>query len=155
MERKKKFGLFAIAAILVSLCLMGGGVTACSNGNDSGDDDVDVDNKTSIKLKGAFFEEGDENTPWVYCSEELKETTESGVWEGEITSVNSKGWDNFGLEINGTWYGAEDGIKEIKDAKLVKDSEKSFWLDTDKGGKTKVTVNLNTMTITATAESNS
>ena len=121
-----------------------GGVTACSNGSDD-------DGGVTIKLKGAFFEEGDENTPWVYCTEELKEKTESGIWEGEITSVNSNGWDNFGLEINGTWYGAEESLSgnNYTDAKLVKNSSTNFWLVTNKGGKTKVTVNLNTMTITA------
>ena len=143
MERKKKFGLFAIAVILVSLCLMGGGVS-CSSGNDD---------ETSVKLKGNFFISDDDNTPWVYCSEQLKET-ESGVWEAEITAI--RGWDNFGVDVNGTWYGAEEGLEgSITDAKLVKDSNKNFWLATDKSGKTKVTINLNTMTITATAESNS
>lgn len=133
----KKFHFMAMLASLTLICW--GGVTACSNGSDS-DDDV-----TSVKLKGNFFESNDENAEWIYCTEELKET-ENGIWEGEITAV--RGWDKFGLEINGTWYGAEEGITEIKDAKLVKDSTNGFWLATDKGGKSKVTVNLNTKTIT-------
>lgn len=117
-----------------------GGVTACSNGSD--------DDETSVKLKGAFFEEGDDETPWVYCAEQLTEK-ENGIWEGEITSVNSEGWDHFGVEVNGTWYGAEEGLEgDITDAKLVKDNTESFWLATDKGGKTKVTIDLNKMTIT-------
>ena len=138
----KKFHFMAMLASLTLICW--GGVTACCNGSDD-------DGGVTIKLKGAFFEEGDENTPWVYCTEELKEKTESGIWEGEITSVNSNGWDNFGLEINGTWYGAEESLSgnNYTDAKLVKNSSTNFWLVTDKGGKTKVTVNLNTMTITA------
>lgn len=169
-----------LMALLASLTLvLWGGVIACSS--DSGDDDGDNGGNTeqgagengagggttnnggegtatTIKLKGAFFENGEESTPWVYCTEQLTEK-ESGIWEGEITSVytkkgdaNKKGWDNFGVEVNGTWYGAEEGLEgDITDAKLVKDSNKNFWLATDKGGKTKVTVNLNTMTITTAA----
>ena len=141
---KKNIGKkFHLMAMLASLLICWGGVTACSNGSDS-DDDV-----TSVKLKGNFFESDDENAEWIYCTEDLKETTESGIWEGEITAV--RGWDKFGLEINGTWYGAEEGLEgSITDAKLVKESDKNFWLATDKGGKSKVTVNLNKNTITVT-----
>ena len=137
----KKFHFMAMLASLTLICW--GGVTACSNGSDSGDD------VTSVKLKGNLFESDYENAEWIYCTEELKETTESGIWEGEITAV--RGWDKFGLEVNGTWYGAEESLSgnNYTDAKLVKNSSTNFWLVTDKGGKTKVTVNLNTMTITA------
>lgn len=118
--------------------------TSCSNGSDG--------DETSVKIKGNFFISDNDNAEWIYCSERLIET-ESGIWKAEITSV--RGWDEFGVEVteNGTatWYGAEDGLSEINNAKLVKDSSKNFWLATDKAGKTNVTINLNTMTITATA----
>lgn len=146
MEKKKKrFWLFAIAISVASVCIAMGGVS-CSNGSDG--------DETSVKLKGNFFISDNDNAEWIYCSERLTET-ESGIWEAEITAV--RGWDNFGVEVteNGTatWYGRENGLSgtEIDNAKLVKDSSESFWLATDKGGKTNVTINLNTMTITATA----
>lgn len=166
----KKIRLMALLASL-TLVLWGGVIACSSGGDDDGDNGGNTEQGagengagggeeittpvagTTIKLKGNFFVSNDENDEWIYCTEELKETKESGVWEGEITAV--RGWDNFGLEINSTWYGAEKGLKDVKDAKLVKDSDEHFWLATDKNSKSKVTVNLNTMTITIAAVSES